>query len=208
MFDYEKQKFISSNIHKYSVSGLSNELIKKEGADAYNYILSDSEKQWLFKMNEEAFKIFRKYRDLELATELELSYDLTGKNMYDREVTLHHRLVPYQFDDNGNLWLAFCIVSALPLTQKNTKACIECDKTGERYDFVNGKFVLSDYKPLTRIEIAILGYFADGLILKQISEKVGMSLRSVEHKKKALLEKLGAPTQAAAVYKAMNMGLI
>ncbi|MCL2683514.1 MAG: LuxR C-terminal-related transcriptional regulator [Bacteroidales bacterium] len=209
LIDYKKHKIFVSEVQRYSIAGGLNELMKKEDvANLYNDILLDSEKEWLFKMIEEAFKIFRKYNKLGIGTELELSYDVKGKSVHDREVVLHYRLIPYQYDDNGNLWLAFCIITTLPLTHKTAKASIECLKTCERYDFIDNEFVLSDYRPFTRIEIAILGYLADGYMLKQIADKIGMSLRFVEQRKKDVLEKLGATTQAAAVYKAMNMGLI
>jgi DNA-binding CsgD family transcriptional regulator len=208
MVDYRKQEIIVGNFSGQKLAGFPAALIRKEGLKIYDKILAKGEKWWLLKMNREAYKIFHQHNDLETRMELVLSFDLKSKKPDGKEIILHHRLVPYEFDDNGNVWLALCAVSALPLTHKTTKACIECMKTGKRYDFVDNKFVPSNYKSLIEDEISILSYLAEGIPIKQIAEKISLSLRAVERKKQSALEKLNAPTQAAAVYKAKGMGLI
>ncbi|MCL2683515.1 MAG: helix-turn-helix transcriptional regulator [Bacteroidales bacterium] len=208
MVDFHKREIIIGSLSGKILAGIPASLVRKEGFKVYDKILSKAEKRWLLKMNSKANEIFRSYSDPEMRMELVLSYDLKAKAPDGREVILHHRLVPYQFDDNGNLWLALCTISALPLTNKLTKASIECIKTGERYDYVDDEFVSSEYKTLTEDEISILGYLADGVALKQIGEKIGISLRAVERKKQSALGKLGAPTQASAVYRAKSIGLI
>ena len=208
MVDVQKRQVIMSNLAGHTVAGLPVEAVRRDGLKFYDKILSDSEKEWKQKMQVAADKVIAKNYDSDLHMDFVFSYDLQANTPNGREVTLHHRFVPYQRDEDEKLWLGLCAISALPLTCKTSKACLDCVETGERYDYIDDKFVLSPHKHLTEEEIAILGYLADGVALKQISAKVDLSLRVVERKKKEALDKLNAPTQAAAVYKAKSMGLI
>ncbi|MCL2413634.1 MAG: LuxR C-terminal-related transcriptional regulator [Bacteroidales bacterium] len=208
VIDFQKEEIIVNYLEGFTIAGFPTEVVRNGSIEFYNRILSDDEKEWLRTMVAEAGKILLEYDDFEMRMELVFSFDLLAKNPNGTEVTLHHRLVPYQLDKEGNIWLALCCVSALSLTYKTTKACIDCVKTGDRYDFIDGKFVKSRYRQLVEDEIAILGYLAQGMAIKQISGHLGMSLRAVERKKKEALDKLGAQTQAAAVYRAKDMGLI
>jgi len=208
LIDFHEEKVIVGNLAGHTVAGLPVELIRKEGLKLSDKILPESEREWLKNMDIEARKIFAQYDDFDTRLEFVFSHDLQAKTPSGREITLYHRLVPYQLDENGDLWLAVCAVSAMPLTHKATKACIDSVRTGERYDYIDGKYILSEHKHLTEEEIEILAHLADGIAIKQISAKIGISLRAVERKKKVALTKLGAHTQAAAVYRAKSMGLI
>ena len=208
LVDFREQRIILGNLSGHTIAGFPTEMIRKEGLNIYNKVMPESEKLWWSEMIPKAHKIFDSYEDCDARMELVLSCDLIGKTPSGREVNFHHRIVPYQLDDDGNLWMVICAISPLPLTHKTTKACIDCFKTGERYDYIDGKFVLSEHRHLTEEEVVILGHLADGIPIKAISDKIGLSLRVTERKKKNALDKLGAATQAAAVYRAKNMGLI
>jgi len=205
---HKKEVIVVSCLEGFMIAGFSIEAIKKGNVEFHSKILSDNEKEWLEAMTAEAEKVVSKYDDFEMRMSLVFSFDLLAKNPNGREVILYHRLVPYQLDEQGNIWLALCCVSAQPFTYKTTKACIDCAKAGLRYDFIDGKFVLSQHRQLVEDEITILDYLAQGVPLKQISANLGMSLRTIERKKKEALDKLGAQTQAAAVCRAKDMGLI
>ena len=208
MIDYREKKLIIGNLPGHVIAGLPVEMFNKRGIKIYDNILSKDEMKWAHQVYAQAQKVFDLYDDYETRMELVFSYDLVSVTPSGRQITLRHRVVPYQLDENGYMWLALCTVSTSLLTHKTTKACIDCIKTGERYDYVDDKFVLSQHKYLVEDEISILGYLADGMAMKQISVAMDLSLRVVERKKKDALEKLGAATQAAAVYKAKGMGLI
>jgi len=208
MIDYREKKLIIGNLPGHVVAGLPVEMFNKRGIKVYENILSKDEIKWADEVYAQAQKVFDLYDDHETRMEIVFSYDLASVTPKGRQITLRHRVVPYQLDEDGYMWLAMCAVSTSPLTHKVTKACIDCIKTGERYDYIDNKFVLSQHKYLTEEEITILGYLADGMAMKQISAVMDLSLRAVERKKKDALEKLGAATQAAAVYKAKGMGLI
>jgi len=208
MVDYRAQRLILGNVAKPTICGHSIETIKADGFNIYLKILSKNEQQWLAKMTEQAFVIFNDYKNVEDRFALEFSYDLTAKTKCGNVVTLYHRLVPYQLCDNGNMWLALCVVSEVSLVEKMTKACIENHVTGEKFDYINNKFVRRKGKFLTQDETAILQYLADGFLLKQIGKEMGISERTVLEKEKSAFKKLGVCTQAAATHKATKLGLI
>ena len=208
MIDFRLQKIIVSNAFNPTISGYSKEMIKKEGFRIYNRILQSNEQKWLMKMSEDAYRIFYSYDDIEKRLAFLFSYDVVAKAKDGREVTLYHRLIPYQLCSNGNMWLAICVISSNTLSLKATKACIDNRITSKRYNYIDGKFRLEKQKHLTQDELTILKYLANGAMLKQIGDKLNVHQRYVDRKQKNALKKLGATTPAMAIYRATNMGLI
>jgi DNA-binding CsgD family transcriptional regulator len=209
MIDCREQKLYVGNTPKPTISGYPKEFIRKESLRIYDKILCEGEKQRLDEISQEAFNIFHKYDNLEVREQLEFTYELKGKTITEREVSYCYRLTPFRLDGNGNLWLALCVVSTQPcITLRNTKASIGSFATGERFDYVDGKFAVSKLKSLLQDEVAILGYLAEGYLVKQITEELGIPQRTIERKLTDIYSKLKVRTQAAAVFRAKDMGLI
>jgi DNA-binding NarL/FixJ family response regulator len=61
---------------------------------------------------------------------------------------------------------------------------------------------------LTPRESEVLAAMVDGLASKAIARRLGMALKTVESHKTHIFDKLGVPTQAAAVSFAIAHGLI
>jgi DNA-binding NarL/FixJ family response regulator len=61
---------------------------------------------------------------------------------------------------------------------------------------------------LTARETEVLAAMADGMATKAIALRLGMALKTVENHKTRIFDKLGVPTQAAAVTYAITHGLL
>jgi DNA-binding NarL/FixJ family response regulator len=61
---------------------------------------------------------------------------------------------------------------------------------------------------LTARETEVLAAMADGLATKAIALRLGMALKTVENHKTRIFDKLGVPSQAAAVTYAITQGLL
>jgi len=210
MVDYRKQRLISCKTSNPVIFGYSKDEIVNMGDNfkIYDLILSTDEQKWLTKMDQEAHLIFYSYDDFEKRLALVFSYELIITSKNGEAASLYHRLMPFQLCDNGNMWLALVVVSQNTLTQKTTKACIDNCITGERFDYFDNTFVLSEQSQLTQDEITILRYLANNMQLKSIGNAMGISPSSVDRKKKSAFKKLGVTEPTAAVYRASKMNLI
>lgn len=207
MVDYRNQKLITGVHREHTLSGYSKDILEIEGFDFYQRVLPKKEMAWLAQMNKEAHNVFYSYPE-DQRLNLEFSYDLVGEDLNKQEIILHHRLVPYKLCKNGNMWLALCHVTASSFLSVINKANIVNFKTGEQFDYVDGKFVSAIAKSLTADEVAILSHMAKDLQRKEIADTLKISEGSIKKKKQTLFEKLNVKTSTAAVYKATVMKLI
>jgi DNA-binding CsgD family transcriptional regulator len=207
MVDYLNQKLITGIHRSHTLSGYSKDVLEIEGFDFYERVLSKGEMKWLVNVNKEAHNVFYDY-PVEERLNLEFSYDLVAENINKHKIILQHRLVPYKLCKNGNMWLGLCHVEASSFLTIHSKASIVNYKTGEQFEYIDGKFLPTVAKSLTTDEIAILSHMAKDLQRKEIAEMLKVSEASIKKKKQTLFNKLNVKTSTAAVYKATVMKLI
>ena len=207
MVDYRHHKIITGSSSTASVCGYPKDLVSVEGFDFYKRILVGNELKWLANMNREAHNVFYSY-PLQERQKLEFTYDLIAKTIDKREVVLRHKLVPYKLCKNGNMWLGLCHVAASPFLPVFCKATIVNIQSGENYDFIDDKFVLSEAKTLTPDEITILTCTAKDMPLKQICALLDISESRLKRKKLTLFNKLNVRTISAAIYKATVLKIV
>ncbi|MCL2028651.1 MAG: hypothetical protein FWG79_09255, partial [Bacteroidales bacterium] len=183
MVDYFHEKLIVGVSSASTLTGHSQTLVKKEGFEFYHRILKPDEFNWLVRMTKEAHNIFYKY-PVSQRQDLEFSYGLTAMSANGGEMVLRHRLVPYQLCKNGNMWLSLCFVSISSSLQEPGKAAIVNSKTGEQYDFVKNKFVLSTAKALTHDDIKVLKWMTQELSTGQMCKLLKMSESCFKRHKK------------------------
>jgi DNA-binding CsgD family transcriptional regulator len=207
MADYFNEKLLIGDSSLSTFSGYSRALVEKEGFDFYRRILQPDEYNWMQKMAKEAANVLYSYPEPQRKN-MEFTYDLKVTTINDREITIRYKLVPFELDENGNLWLGLMFASQQFSVSIGPKAIIDNYKTGERYDFVNGKFVLLETKSLTSDETTILKWIANGISGKNMCDLLKISERSLRRKERSAFDKLGADTPAEAVYKAVTLGII
>ena len=207
MADYFNQKMFVGDSSHSTFSGYSRALVEKEGFDFYLRILKQEEFDWMVKMNNEASRVLYDHPESQRKN-LKFSYDLIITNVSGREMVLRYKLIPFQFDKNGNLWLGLIFCTQQRSLSLGPKAIIDNFETGERYEFINDEFVLSKIKHLTADEIAILKWIANGMSGKNMCELLKISERSLRRKEQSAFAKLDVNTPSAAVYKAATLGII
>jgi DNA-binding CsgD family transcriptional regulator len=208
IIDYHAQKMITSLTSPASLFGQSKQLIETDGYNFYKRMVNRSELGWMYKMNEDAHILFYSYPESE-RRHLELSYDLIAKTKDKRPIVLHNKLVPYQLDDNGNLWLALGHTRVSNFQSVFCKASVVNINTGENFYYIDDKFVPSEVKTLTPEEMTILTCAAKkDMQIKQICDEFGISESTLKRKRVALLNKLNVKTMGAAIYKATALRII
>lgn len=131
---------------------------------------------------------------------------LNADNNYVRVIEQQQVL---ELDNKGNLWLALSILDISP-NQKNLGEYT----VSELLNFKTGKFVPFIEQTekvtiaLTNRETEVLKLVKDGLLSKEISDKLSISLHTVNTYRQRVLEKLGANNSMEAVNLASKLGLI
>jgi DNA-binding CsgD family transcriptional regulator len=209
MLDYSEDKLYLGNAQLYGITGYSATYIESiSRSEFYGKILKPDEFEWYYKMVKQACDLGYKY-PADSRKNLELNFDLITITATNLELTLRHKIVPYKFDKNGNMWLGLGYVSHLASsTPQIAKAVLTNFLTGEQYIYKNDKFVLTTIKTLTHHEISILKWAAEDKSSEQICDALHISESSFKRKRKQIFEKLNVQSTAAAVYKATSMGLI
>ena len=113
-----------------------------------------------------------------------------------------------EFDKIGNIWLSLSIVDIAPNQAPpyivNSK--IVNFKTGESFSPVDKYF--NQERILSVREIEIIKLIGSGLLSKEISEKLHISVNTVNTHRQNILKKFNVDTSIEAIRYAENLGLI
>lgn len=129
---------------------------------------------------------------------------LNAKNQYVRLIEQYQVL---ELDSNGQIWLMLNIVDISP----NQEELDECKS--QLLNFKTGKITPMEASrkvqlELTKREIEILKHVKEGLLSKEISNKLSISVHTVNTHRQRFLEKLGANNSFEAVMFAAKYGLL
>lgn len=133
---------------------------------------------------------------------------LNAENKYIRILEQHQVL---ELDKFGNLWLTLSTIDISPNQDIDGKI------KSQLQNFRTGKIVAFMEEPkiqetvsilLSRREIQILQMVKDGYLSKEISDKLAISLHTVNTHRQRLLGKLGANNSMEAVVFASKLGLL
>lgn len=115
---------------------------------------------------------------------------------------------PLEFDAKGNVWLSIDFVDVSPNQSPphNVEFKIFNIKTGDVItpvdEFIDGKPILSER------EIDVLRLIDEGFLSKEISEKLCISVHTVNTHRQRILEKLKVGTSIEAIKYARALGLL
>jgi len=207
MTDYFREKIFVCSPSAMILCGHPKEQMDKEGFGFYYHILKKDEWAWIMRMNVAAFEFAFSLPESQ-RKECVVSYDLTVQTINGNEIILHHKAVPYKLCNNGNLWLALCHITMSSAKQMRGMAHITNMVTGERYDLIEDKFVLSKAEVLSNEETQILEWMIKDMSPEQICGLMSISISNFKRRRQTIYTKLGASTPAAAIHKAHLMGII
>ncbi len=181
--DYKNigQQFFASKIHPDDALKCSN--IGVSALKILNNFSSDE------KLN---YKLITEYRMLNF------------QNQYVRLIEQYQVL---ELDSNGQIWLMMNVVDV-----SSNQDVLEESKS-QLVNFRTGKIIPMEVSrkvqvELTKREIEILKYVKDGLLSKEISNKLAISVHTVNTHRQRFLEKLGANNSLEAVIFAAKFGLL
>ncbi len=157
------------------------------------------------------FKLFNQFSDDEKANyKLINEYRvLNSDNKYVRVIEQHQSL---QMDARGNMWLIMSTIDISPNQESNDvfKSQLLNFRTGKTIPILDdSKNISEDISlGLTKREVQILQLVKDGFLSMEISDKLAISVHTVNTHRQRFLEKLGANNSIEAVVFASKLGLI
>lgn len=176
------EHFMNAKIHPDDFWGIT-----KNGLTGFKLFLKMSENE---KLN---FKFINEFRVL------------NASGQYVRIIEQHQAL---ELDNRGNLWLALSILDISPDQDlgKGLKSQLLNFRTGEFIPLLSDD---SDIKvQLTQRETEILKLVKEGLLSKEISDRLSISIHTVNTHRQRVLEKLGANNSMEAVVLSSRLGLV
>ncbi len=207
VFDFFRQEHIFYSPNFCVLLGYDVEKIQQEALDFmeskihpedYGVLLQNSMSAMKFLY---AFSPDEKY-NYKFISEFRLQ-DASGK--YTRMIEQHQAL---KLDSRGNIWLSMSIIDVSPNQQ-------ETDSVNSRlFNFRTGKSIpltttlRNSQQKLTNREKEILRMVKGGLLSKEISDKLSISVHTVNTHRQRVLEKLGANNSHEAVVLASKLGLL
>lgn len=133
---------------------------------------------------------------------------LNAENQYIRIIEQHQGLA---LSKTGKIWLNLSIIDISPNqdVSQGLKAQLLNFRTGKTLPFLpEGSLNKNAGAGLSGREIQILQMIREGLLSKEISDELNISLHTVNTHRQRILEKLGANNSIEAIVFASRMGLL
>jgi DNA-binding CsgD family transcriptional regulator len=207
MLDYYHEKIILDSLAASVLCGYPKETIEKYGFDFFKKILNPDEQNWLDRVNTAGYRFLFNYPE-KGRKDLVISYDLTVRTVNGISYPLHHKISPFKFDRNANMWLGLCYVTESSSKEMKHTASILDTLLGKKYNFDNDEFKLSDTEILSYREKQILMLMTKDLTRDQICENMRISRTALNRGTRKMFDKLGVDKIAGAIRKAHIDGII
>jgi len=207
VFDFHKKEHIYNSNNMHNLFGYDLKMIEEVGTKYYDSRIHPEDYLNLLKNGLALIKHYfslphTERKDYKLQNEYRI---LNAKNNYIKVIEQQQVL---ELDNQGNLWLALSVLDISP-NQDAIDGIISQlvnVKTGE-----TRQFELSE-KPTNTIELSkrekeILGFVKEGLLSKEISNYLSISVHTVNTHRQNILKKLGANNSFEAVEYATKLRL-
>jgi DNA-binding CsgD family transcriptional regulator len=208
IIDYYKRGFVYVSDNPLFLCGRSATVVQKMGYLFYFYHVPKEDLELLLEINEAGFSF---YNELPIEDRLKysISYDFRLMQANKHFFLINHKLVPLVLDKSSNIWLALCIVSA----SSNSKPgnIIIQNNNGDKifkYDTEKKFWKKLPSIKLTNTEKEVLLLSRQGLTMKEIAERLFVTIHAVKLTRGKILDKMNVTNISEAIASAANYRLI
>ncbi|MDP4272094.1 MAG: LuxR C-terminal-related transcriptional regulator [Bacteroidota bacterium] len=209
VFDLSKGEHVFSSYNMQELFGFDVSSIKKIGND---YINSKTHPDDYLALMRNGITLMRFFYSIpiedrpnyKLINEYRI---LNSRGQYIRVIEQHQIL---EMDPRGNVWLALAVMDVSPHQEEyqGVKSQLFNYKTGKLVPVISLNGNTAETPELTQRERQVLGLIRDGYLSKEISEKLFISIHTVNTHRQRILEKLGVDNSMEAVRYASQLGLL
>jgi len=190
IIDYLEMKFDYVSDNPLFLCGYDKEEVLKLGYDFYLKNVAPEDLVMLNIINEAGFDFFEK-----LPTDQKklysITYDFNLINERGEQVLINHKLTPMFLTGDGKLWKSICIVS-ISHHQQAGNIFIYKEGADTKWELdINDKTWHKSEKPkLSGREVEVLRLYAQGQTIKQIAERLVVSVDTVKYYRRRIFEAL------------------
>jgi DNA-binding CsgD family transcriptional regulator len=206
VFDLYKREHIFTSYNFAEIFGHDMQAIEELGNEYFNARVHPDD---MIQLLRHAVEIIRFFYKLDVTERPQYKFVneyriLNSEAKYIRVVEQHQTL---QTDKHGNIWLALGIIDISP-----DQSPFNGVKT-QLFNFKTGKTVsvepnCTHESKLSKRELEVLQFVKEGLLSKEISERLFISVHTVNTHRQRILEKLGVNNSVEAITFASKLGLL
>lgn len=205
VFDLHKKEHVFASYNFGDLFGYDMQLVNKQGTDYFDSRVHPEDLLELTRNGISLLKFFYQIpKEDRFNYKFVSEYRILGSGeKYVRIIEQHQTL---ELDKKGNLWLGLSVLDVSPNqnTEQGIKMQVINCKTGQILPLVTE----SKNPELSRREIEILSLVKQGFMSKEISEKLFISIHTVNTHRQRILEKLNVDNSMEAVGYALRLGLV
>ncbi len=212
VFDLFKREHIYTSYNFAEIFGYDLDAANKYGNEYFNSRVHPDDLVDLFRNGNLLLEHFFNYPSEKKATwKLVNQYRVLGKE--GQYIKIIEQQQALELDPLGNLWLALGVIDIAPDqsdTGRNVISQIYNFKTGQILDWPSPELTdtNSENIVLSKREIEILQYVKEGYLSKEISDRLYISLNTVNTHRQRILRKLGVGNSHEATVFAVKLGLL
>jgi DNA-binding CsgD family transcriptional regulator len=206
IFDFSKRKIIFYSSNYGGLLGYRPTDYEKKGQTFFAEKIHPDDAHKLSKNGVTILKLMRKFSNDEKLNHKHV-YEYRIRNAENKYVRLIEQYQVLELDAKGQPWLMLIIQDLSP-SQNEAEGC-KC----QMLNFRTGQIIPIEVPTkvefeLTKRELEILKFVKEGLLSKEISDKLSISVHTVNTHRQRFLEKLGANNSLEAVIFASKFGLL
>lgn len=209
LIDYYKRGFHYVSENPLFLCGKTAKQVLNAGYLFYLNNVPDEDLQLLLQINEAGFKFYSKI-SLEERLDYSISYDFRLKRPNGHLILINHKLAPLALDEDGNIWIAVCVVS---LSSNEKPGNIVITKNGAEKKIFEYALTTKKWNEIKTLKLndqekEILMLSVQGFTVKEIAEQLYLSADTIKFHKKNVFKKFNVTNISAAIFAAVNHGII
>lgn len=208
IIDYYRKNFLFISQKSIFLCGYSEKEALEMGHEFYAKILTPQNLKTLIEINKAGFDFFYEI-PFEKKKDFTISYDLVLQRKDGTSFCVNHKLKPYIFTKDENVWLSVCCLIPSPnIKMGNVRSFFKNTNERYAYSFEDKKWHRLPSIVLSEAEKFIISETDKGSPEKALAAELGCSLSNIHYYKGMIMKKTGTKTMREAILFLHSNGII
>ncbi len=206
--DYCKKGFAYVSDNPLFLCGYTAQEVLEMGYSFYEKVVPPEDFEMILEINQKGLELFYQ-QPIETRLDMAISYDFRITRKNNLTTMINHKLTPIQFSENGDIWLALCMVN---LSSQKTPGNVYMSMNGllQRYlySFKSKKWKDAEIITLSQREKEILQLSIQGCPNDEIAGRLFIDVNTVKFHKKNIFQKFKVKNITEAINFVQNNNLV